>query len=63
METTDEDGDGDCLRNTASSGWIGGDGSGMEFESGALAFSGSAISFSGMASEDGGGLAWTLVLW
>ena len=63
METTDEDGDGDCLRNTASSGWMGGDGSGMEFESGALAFSGSVISFSGIASDNSGGLAWTLVLW
>ena len=69
--TTEED--GECLRKTASSDWIGGDGSGVELEFGALALSGREAAFSGRAlgisgrtslrlSEDDG-LAWILVLW
>ena len=74
VDTTEEAAeDGESLWKTASPVWIGGDGSGVEFEFGALAFSGREVAFSGKEvalawrtslrlSEDEC-LAWTLVLW
>ena len=71
METTEED--GESLWKTASPDWIGGDGSGAEFEFGALALSGREEGFSGrvlalsertsLRLSEVEDLAWTLVLW